>query len=149
MKRSFLLSTSFGVVVLIAAAAGAQKTRGPAAYEITWQSIDGGGGTATGDDYVLAGSIGQPDAGAMSGGGFDLTGGFWTAEVEPVNTCPADIVPRGGDGQVTIADITFVLSAFGLPCNDCPQDVVPPGGDNQVTIADITFVLAAFGQCPP
>jgi hypothetical protein len=71
-------------------------------------------------------------------------------EDEP-NPCPADVMPQPrGDGQVTIADITFVLSAFGLPCDDCPQDFVPqPDGDNQVSIADINAVLAAFGPCAP
>ncbi len=63
--------------------------------------------------------------------------------------CPEDIVPPGGDGQVTIADVTAVLTAFGLPCGGCPEDVAPPGGDGQVTIADVTAVLAAFGPCNP
>ncbi len=62
--------------------------------------------------------------------------------------CPEDIVPPGGDGQISIADITAVLAAFG-PCGkgDCPADVVPPGGDGQVTIADITAIMSAFGPC--
>jgi hypothetical protein len=64
--------------------------------------------------------------------------------------CPGDIAPQPrGDGHVTISDITFVITAFGLPCDNCPQDFVPqPDGDNQVTIADITAVLTAFGPCP-
>jgi hypothetical protein len=66
-----------------------------------------------------------------------------------VNLCPADIVPPGGDGQVTIADVTNVLAAYGLPCSDCPQDIMPqPDGDNQVTISDINAVLTAYGPCP-
>jgi subtilisin-like proprotein convertase family protein len=73
----------------------------------------------------------------------------WCAELDPKpNPCPADIVPPGGDGQVSIADITSVLSAFNTVCNDCPQDVVPqPDGDGQVSIADINFILTAFGPC--
>jgi hypothetical protein len=62
--------------------------------------------------------------------------------------CPADIMPQpDGDGQVSIADINAVLSAYGQPCAGCFQDIVPPGGDNQVTIADINAVLSAFGPC--
>jgi len=46
-------------------------------YELSWSTIDGGGGTSSGGPYTLTGTIGQPDAGAMSGGGYELLGGFW------------------------------------------------------------------------
>jgi len=47
-------------------------------YSIDWFSIDGGGGTSTGAVYSISGTIGQPDAGTMSGGGYLLVGGFWS-----------------------------------------------------------------------
>ncbi len=47
-------------------------------YSIDWFSIDGGGGTSTGSVYSVSGTIGQPDAGIMSGGNFTLVGGFWS-----------------------------------------------------------------------
>ena len=46
-------------------------------YSIDWFTIDGGGGTSTGGVYSISGTIGQPDAGHMSGGNFTLDGGFW------------------------------------------------------------------------
>ena len=46
-------------------------------YLIDWSTIDGGGGTSTGGVYSVTGTIGQPDAGTMSGGSFTLQGGFW------------------------------------------------------------------------
>ena len=46
-------------------------------YSIDWSTIDGGGGTSTGGVYSVSGTIGQPDAGAMSGGNYTLQGGFW------------------------------------------------------------------------
>src|SRR5262249_46476369 len=46
-------------------------------YSIDWFTIDGGGGTSTGGVYTVSGTIGQPDAGRMSGGNFTLEGGFW------------------------------------------------------------------------
>jgi hypothetical protein len=46
-------------------------------YEISWNTIDGGGGQSTGGDFVLTGTIGQPDAGDMAGGDYELSGGFW------------------------------------------------------------------------
>jgi hypothetical protein len=65
----------------------------------------------------------------------------------PEGECVGDIQPQGGDGQVTIADINAVLSAYGQPCSGCDEDISPEGGDGQVTIADINAVLAAYGPC--
>jgi hypothetical protein len=47
-------------------------------YSIDWSKIAGGGGTSTGGVYAVNGTIGQPDAGALSGGTFTLQGGFWS-----------------------------------------------------------------------
>ena len=48
-------------------------------YSIDWYKISGGGGTSTGAAYQVSGTIGQPDAsGAMTGGNYSLTGGFWS-----------------------------------------------------------------------
>ena len=53
-------------------------------YSINWYKIAGGGGTSTGGpvtgiSYSVSGTIGQPDAsGAMTGGNYSLTGGFWS-----------------------------------------------------------------------
>jgi hypothetical protein len=48
-------------------------------YSIDWYKIAGGGGTSTGGTYTVNGTIGQPDAsGAVTGGGYSVTGGFWS-----------------------------------------------------------------------
>src|ERR1039458_9241781 len=48
-------------------------------YSIDWYKIAGGGGTSAGATYQVTGTIGQPDAsGAMTGGSYSLTGGFWS-----------------------------------------------------------------------
>lgn len=47
-------------------------------YDLTWNTVDGGGyAWSTGGGYALGGTVGQPDAGALTGGGYTLTGGFW------------------------------------------------------------------------
>ena len=47
-------------------------------YNIKKSTIDGGGGKATGGGYVLNVTVGQHDAGIVTGsGGYKLTGGFW------------------------------------------------------------------------
>ena len=46
-------------------------------YEINWHTIDGGGGTSSGGAYIVRGTAGQPEAGVMAGGSYELLGGFW------------------------------------------------------------------------
>ncbi|MDH7487804.1 MAG: hypothetical protein QHJ81_16215 [Anaerolineae bacterium] len=47
-------------------------------YDLSWSSIDGGGYTfSAGGGYSLGGTVGQADAGTLSGGGYTLSGGFW------------------------------------------------------------------------
>jgi hypothetical protein len=48
-------------------------------YSIDWHKISGGGGTSSGGNYSVSGTIGQPDAsGTMTDGNYSLTGGFWS-----------------------------------------------------------------------
>src|SRR6266404_4799765 len=68
MKTIAFAILGFG---LCATAARAQN------YSIDWFTIDGGGGTSTGGVYSVSGTVGQPDAGHMSGGNFAIDGGFW------------------------------------------------------------------------
>ena len=42
-----------------------------------WWTVDGGGGTSSAAQFTLNGTIGQANAGVMSGGGYILRGGFW------------------------------------------------------------------------
>ena len=63
------------LLVLLPAVALAQTGGG---YDLTWSTIDGGGATwSEGGGYALGGTVGQPDAGVLSGGGYTLAGGFW------------------------------------------------------------------------
>jgi hypothetical protein len=68
-------------------------------YSIDWYKIAGGGGTSTGATYQVSGTIGQPDAGgAMTGGNYSLTGGFW-ALISVVQTpgAPTLKISRSGN----------------------------------------------------
>jgi hypothetical protein len=69
MKTLVLIS-----VLTLAAAAGLAQS-----YSIDWYKVAGGGGTSSGGNYTLSGTIGQPDASTpMTGGNYSLTGGFWS-----------------------------------------------------------------------
>jgi hypothetical protein len=46
-------------------------------FDLSWWTVDDGGDTSKGEAYALSGTVGQPDAGAMSGEGYALSGGFW------------------------------------------------------------------------
>jgi hypothetical protein len=64
-----------GLAILgLASAAWAQSGGG---YDLTWNTIDGGGQISMGGGYTLMGAIGQPDAGLLTGGEYALGGGFW------------------------------------------------------------------------
>jgi hypothetical protein len=67
------MKTRLLTIALLGLAAAAQ-----AQYSIEWYTVDGGGGTSTGGVWTVTSTIGQPDAGAMSGGNYSLTGGFWS-----------------------------------------------------------------------
>ena len=77
--RSFIamliLLALTALLSLLASVALAQSGGG---YDLTWNTIDGGGTTwSEGSGYSLGGMVGQPDAGVLSGGGYTLAGGFW------------------------------------------------------------------------
>src|ERR1035437_4528124 len=64
-----------GLIILALAVLSARAQ----SYSVDWHKIAGGGGTSTGGTYQVNGTIGQPDAsGAMSGGNYSVTGGFWS-----------------------------------------------------------------------
>lgn len=68
-------------------------------YSIGWYKMAGGGGTSTNGQYSISGTIGQPDAsGAMSGGNYSVTGGFW-ALIQVVQTpgAPALFISHAGN----------------------------------------------------
>jgi len=68
----------FMIGIILAAMLG--LTSSPAesqSYNLTWFTIDGGGGVSSGGTYVLTGTIGQPDADYSAGGQYELLGGFW------------------------------------------------------------------------
>jgi hypothetical protein len=65
----------FGAIALALFALPVQAQQ----YSIDWYKIAGGGETSTGGTYQVSGTIGQPDAsGALTGGSYSLTGGFWS-----------------------------------------------------------------------
>lgn len=72
-----------GAAATFFAAAGAFAQSGEA-FDFSWSTIDGGGTLSYGGGFEVYGTIGQPDAGVLSGGAFEVTGGFWNFETAAV-----------------------------------------------------------------
>jgi hypothetical protein len=115
---------------LILAAAGALLASAPAMAQIaslTWRTIDGGGETSTGGGYTLSGTIGQADAGTLSGFGYEMLGGFWggiggSAQCYP-NCDGSTTVP-----VLTVLDFSCFLNRFfaGDPYANCDGSTTAP-----------------------
>jgi hypothetical protein len=58
-------------------------------YVLNWATIDGGGGFSGGGSYSLSGSLGQPLAGEMSGGGYTLVSGFYSQQMVFYGAAPS------------------------------------------------------------
>lgn len=63
-------------------------------FDLSWFTVDGGGATASqGGEFSLASTIGQPDAGSLSGGDFTLNGGFLGPLPEPAQGSSTVFLP--------------------------------------------------------
>lgn len=69
MKTALLTLLAFSFLSIVVSAQS---------YDLPWFTIDGGGNVSTGATYSMTGTIGQPDAGILSGGSYSLIGGFWS-----------------------------------------------------------------------
>ena len=65
------------LIAMLGIAAGAA-----AGYNLDRWTVDSGGGTSNGGNYHMNATLGQPDAGALSGGNYRLEGGFWGSELQ-------------------------------------------------------------------
>ena len=81
-------------------------------YDLSWNTMDGGGGTSTGGGFTLSGTIGQADGRSqpMTGSDFTLVGGFWVS-LAAERSCDPDY---DGDGDVDGKDfVTFAVCFNG------------------------------------
>lgn len=128
-------TVAFMLMLTLSSAAGAGD---PPVFEIPWYSIDGGGGTSEGGQFTVTGTIGQHDTGTMTGGEFEISGGFWAAS--SLLQLPGDCEH---DGDVDLDDyVCFFACALG-PGQGLQPDCEPFDLDNDgdVDIAD----YAIFG----
>jgi len=115
-------------------------------FTLDWWTADGGGYMfSAGGDFELGGTIGQPDAGAvvMTGGAFELVGGFWAV---PPCWCTSDVNHDGvRDGRDVQAFVDCLLAGGG---NCACADVQTDGVLNMADVAAFVAALLAGGACP-
>jgi hypothetical protein len=135
-------------ISLIAALFVATSTCSAQTFDLSWNSIDGGGATFShGGAFQLGGTIGQPDAGAaMTGGAWSLAGGFWPGAGAPAQApCSGDI---DGDRSVSLSDLAILLSHYGMTTGAAPSDG-DLNADGDVDLNDLAQLLALFGSACP
>lgn len=147
IKRTIAAVLSTAALALLSIASVTANGPSGGGFDLSWNTLDSGGGTSAGESFELGGTIAQPDAGpAMTGGGFELVGGFWPGAGGPVVIpCPADI---NGDNDVNVIDLLTVISGWGAcppPPTACPADI---NGDGLVSVTDLLAVINAWGTCP-
>lgn len=73
-----LLAVTLLLVLSTVALAQTGQPSNTRSLAFSWWTVDGGGGTSSGEGYSLSGTTGQADAGpVLSAGGYRLAGGFW------------------------------------------------------------------------
>ena len=115
-------------------------------YSIAWFKIAGGGGTSSNGQYAVTGTIGQPDAsGAMAGGNYSLTGGFWSL-ISVVQTAgaPTLIITHSGNSVKVLWPYPSTGWTLEQNPNLMPGNWTPSGGisndgvNNSITITSPT-----------
>ncbi len=112
-------------VPMAAALLALSASPGRAQLSIDWYTIDGGGGPATGGTFDLTGTIGQPDVGLVTGGQFEINGGFWTsAGSSCYPNCDGSTTPP----VLNVLDFTCFLNRFaaGDSYANCDNSTTPP-----------------------
>jgi len=133
MKRlKFDLSIARVTILLLAIVAILVIATGSRAdYQIVWSTIDGGGGTSNGGQYVLTGTIGQPDAAYSEGGRYEVLGGFW---------------PGGPLCIVEFEDFARFAEQWLYTGSGLPGDL---DGDNDVDLEDLSRLADNWLSCCP
>ncbi len=76
MKRGRFLRVSLLALLALLIPLAALAAAG--GYALPWWTVDAGGGSSSGGNYTLNGTLAQPDAGTLTGGSYALEGGFWS-----------------------------------------------------------------------
>jgi hypothetical protein len=86
MKRKQLLLFLYLAILLVGLTSPVLADTA-ATYDLSWWTVDGGGASGlTSGAYTLSGTAGQPDAGSLASGDYDLACGFWAMLAEKIKS---------------------------------------------------------------
>ena len=109
MNNKYTAFCLIGLILSMLMPVGAQSG---GTFVIQKSVVAGGGGASSGGAFVETGTIGQPVAGATSaGGGFSVSGGFWTIGAVPASnvTISGRVLTSDGAGLKN-ASVTLMNS---------------------------------------
>jgi len=142
--------------VLLVAACGLGLAAPPLlaqTYEVSFWTVDGGGtaGTSAGA-FLVSGTAGQPDAGAIAiGTPYATTGGLWSIDFLPTSVASVDLSVTKTDGQTTAVPglpltYTIVVTNAGPAAASGASvvDVVPP----ELRAPSWTCAASPGSSCP-
>jgi uncharacterized repeat protein (TIGR01451 family) len=147
------IARAAGTCTLLAVGLAAPTLAQAQPYDLSWHTIDGGGGVSSGGPYTLSATAGQPDAGGpFAGGTYVVRSGFWAVIADGVVAPQADLSITKTNGQsATVPGETVTYTI-----------VVGNAGPTAVTGATVSDTLpasllaptwscapSAGGVCPP
>jgi hypothetical protein len=141
---SIIPAVLFGAAATLATTARAQSG---GQFDLSWSTIDAGGGTSSGGQFELSGTIGQPEAGVLNGGQFKLEGGFWSG-ITLVQTPGAPVlkITLASEGKAVIswpASVEgFLLEETATVANPktwkaTPQPIIDTATEHTVSVPAI------------
>jgi hypothetical protein len=126
-KKIFWLTATGFLFAALCLSASAQS------YSIDWYKIAGGGGTSTSSLYSVSGTIGQPDAGgAMAGGIYAVTGGFWSLYAVQTPGAPLLTIKQIGNQAI----VSWSPSATGWTLQTNANLATPTWGNYLGTVVN-------------
>lgn len=103
-------------------------------FDLSWSTIDGGGGASGAGQFSLVGTIGQPDAGKLTGGNFSIEGGFWSGiSVTQMPGAPILKIKLLANGQ---ALLSWPITVNGFSLQESPSAAVPNWNPTPQSIVD-------------
>ena len=118
-------------------------------YDVDWYSINCGGETSDGSGFDLSSTIGQPAAGVLSAGGFELSSGYWTTVDPPAHYGSADFNCNRDISTDLDIKAFFACLSGTCPGAPCPSTADFNADGDTGTDADIEsfFRVLAGGNC--
>ena len=92
--RWFLLLAAAALLLAVIWKSPAAVAQTGGGYDLSWHTVDGGGGTSSGGGYTVTGTAGQPDTGTLSGGSYTVAGGFWAGLAQALHNLFLPLVRR-------------------------------------------------------